>query len=255
MKSTLTTAALLLGAAFSAQAASESILTEVYRIRANGDLFAWQSSHLTMSDFLVTTSDGKSTDVDKDAALLAYSTNEQDIGQRYDSLCPHVNLDSEEASWWTLSYTVTNSSEDIVRVTSLVLDMYAMHGTHDATPEPIKDDVIATLLPGYEYHNQTGSFTETNITLKGTGDYGVSDGSTTLLLPTGFILNPGENLTIYMTVSAPHNEGSDYTNLYVGLKGFEFSGYFVSSSNVPEPATATLSLLVLAGLATRRRRK
>ncbi len=45
---------------------------------------------------------------------------------------------------------------------------------------------------------------------------------------------------------------------YAGIKQLTFNGSVASASTgdaIPEPATATLSLLALAGLAARRRRK
>lgn len=65
----------------------------------------------------------------------------------------------------------------------------------------------------------------------------VGDGRTDLTL------NPGEKLYVSYT---QNNQG--YVPLYYGVKGVHMT------YNVPEPATAGLSLLALAGLAARRRR-
>ncbi len=253
MKKTLTTALLLLGAIFSAQA-EEQVLNptvEVYNFRADGSLIIWQGGHLALNEFHVVTSNGKDSDIDKDIALLSKEE------QYYDFLCPDVNLDSPtlDDPWWTLSYTVENVSNDKVQITSLLLDMYGMHGTLTEDPQPINDSVIAYLTPGYIYGDNTFSYTQTEITLTGTGDHGISGGSLTMKLPTGFTLNPGEDITIFMTVRAPHNSAAEHTNLFVGIKSFELAGYYTPGETVPEPTTATLSLLALAGLASRRRRK
>ena len=82
---------------------------------------------------------------------------------------------------------------------------------------------------------------------------------------TGSVVGRGtENFTI--TVAAEGIEAATYTADGFGLNGNYFSKMMVGSANgvngtvgivayVPEPATATLSLLALAGLAARRRRK
>lgn len=253
MKKTLITAILLLSAAFFAQAEEEVLnpTVEVYNFRADGSLMIWQGAHLALNDFRVVTSNGKDTDVDKDFALLGREE------QYYDFLCPDVNLDnpSLDDPWWHLSYTVENVSNDKVQITSLLLNMYGMHGTLDGDPQPINDNVTAYLTPGCIYANDTFSSTQTEITLTGTGDHGISGGSMTMKLPSGFTLNPGEDITIFMTVRAPHNSAAEHTNLFVGIKSFELAGYYTPGETVPEPTTATLSLLALAGLAARRRRK
>ncbi len=253
MKKTLITAILLLGTAFCAQAEEEvqNPTVEVYNFRADGSLVIWQGAHLALSDFRVVTSNGKDTDVSKDIALLG--KNEQ----YYDYLCPDVNLDNPNLDdpWWSLSYTVENVSTDKVQITSLLLNMYGMHGTLTEDPQPINDSVTAYLTPGYIYSDNTFSDTQAEITLTGTGDHGISGGSLTMKLPTGFTLNPGEDITIFMTVKAPHNSTDEHTNLFVGIKSFELAGYYTPGETVPEPTTATLSLLALVGLAARRHRK
>lgn len=245
---------MLLSAAFFAQAEEEVLnpMVEVYHFRAEGNLEIWQGKgHLELSDFHVTTSNGKSTDVDRDFALLGKDE------QYYDFLCPDVNLDNPNLDdpWWHLSYTVENVSNDKVQITSLLLNMYGMHGTLVEDPQPINDDVTAYLTPGYIYSDSEVNYTQTEIKLTGTGDHGLSGGTLTMKLSEGLTLNPGEDITIFMTVRAPHNSTDEHTNLFVGIKSFELAGYYTPGETVPEPTTATLSLLALAGLAARRRRK
>lgn len=254
MKKTLISAMMLLSTAFFSQAkeAVQNPTVEVYHFRADGSLAIWQGAHLALNDFRVVTSNDKDTNVDKDIALLGKEE------QYYDYLCPDVNLDNPKLDnpWWNLSYTVANMSDDKVKITSLLLNMYGMHGTLEDDPQPINGDVTAYLTPGYIYANNKFSYTTTEIKLTGTGDHGLSGGTVVMQLPTGFTLNPGEDITIFMTVAAPHNSADEYTNLFVGIKSFELAGYYTPGETVPEPTTATLSLLALAaGLAARRRRK
>ena len=225
-------------------------IVERYLFHDDGTLEYWQGGHLVMSDFRVTTSNDKDTDVDADRALLS---NEE--GNYYNALCPDINLDNSELEdpFWSLSYTVENVSTDKVQITNLMLHMYGMHGSLGEDPQPISGDVVIEVIPGYVYQGQEKVFTSDTITLQGSGDYGLSSGVEVMDLPTGFALNPGESITIFLTVRAPHEASANYTNLFVGIKDFELSGSYTKT--VPEPTTATLSLLALAGLAARRRRK
>ncbi len=70
-----------------------------------------------------------------------------------------------------------------------------------------------------------------------------------------FHLDDQENAT-WTDITESANYSYDGENLYVIADGFSSYGYSLSrGSAVPEPSTATLSLLALAGLCARRRRK
>lgn len=68
---------------------------------------------------------------------------------------------------------------------------------------------------------------------------------------------PWDQLNCYMVKSAVAGTAGDYW--YKGAANndqfYEFTAYKLAFNGTPEPATATLSLLALAGLAARRRRK
>ncbi len=109
----------------------------------------------------------------------------------------------------------------------------------------------------------------TDVTFSGTGGYGsgslsatvdyaansISEGSGAVLTfsPADLTLEAG-TYTLTLEVSDGNREGSGYL---AGLHSAQVAYTPATSAgdNIPEPTTATLSLLALAGLAARRRRK
>ncbi len=63
-----------------------------------------------------------------------------------------------------------------------------------------------------------------------------------------------DDFTLAIKATEPVTSGVNYQGAFFGLSEVELTGT-VSTVAVPEPATATLTLLALAGLAARRRRK
>ena len=83
-----------------------------------------------------------------------------------------------------------------------------------------------------------------NYTIKGNGTANPGNGVVTFNLETDIELAVNESIAISFDVV----KGTSNPGCFLGLKS-------ISAAMVPEPATATLSLLALAGLAARRRRK
>ena len=257
MKRVLTT--LLASVALITSAAAESL--EKGYISATGglDLYA-NSPDLEMSDFQlqINNSNGSSQNTDEtDVKDLTFTPAEQ---QNRDHLLPSIDMHADPTetgipSSWTLSYTFTNTSNDkVYHVQNLRLNLYAMHQEADGKLHPINGEITANVHPGYIYKDGTGSLTSVDCKIEGTGDGGVVGGSSVIKLPTGFTLKPMETITLFVNVSGTSFYHEAECQLYIGIEGFELSGEVIPLA-VPEPTTATLSLLALAGLLARRRRK
>ncbi|MBR5886758.1 MAG: PEP-CTERM sorting domain-containing protein [Akkermansia sp.] len=258
MKRILTT--LVTGFALVSGASAESL--EKGYITATGGLALFADSpDLEMSNFSlqINNSDGTTQSTDEyDVADLTFTTAEQ---QNRNHLLPNINMhvhsaDGDIPTSWTIAYTFTNNSTDkAYKVQDLRLNLYAMHKEADSKLHPIAGAIEANIQPGYIYHNGIGSLTETTCTITGTGDGGVVGGSATLKLPTGFTLQPLETITLFLNVTGTNFYHNAECELYIGIEGFELTGEVLPAPAVPEPTTATLSLLALAGLMARRRRK
>lgn len=186
--------------------------------------------------------------------MIIAGANQNDIND----MLPYLNLGEETDDSWYIEYTIFNQSADsIVTITDYSLTLYAMHYQGDEQHTAYDGNVTINLTPGY--HTDTNhSNSQATVVLVGSntsGEAGVSSGTITTELENEFSLKPGEAITLYATVSAPAHDEHANGYLYVGIKGFELAGTASPISVVPEPTTATLSLLALAGLMARRRRK
>ncbi|MBQ8517379.1 MAG: PEP-CTERM sorting domain-containing protein [Akkermansia sp.] len=145
---------------------------------------------------------------------------------------PKVQLQSGKTDSWTLSFSVTNNGQQDITLTGFTFDGYCINGGGGDKSAAIK---VSTSLTGVE--------DSVEVELQTGGRTGEAAFSTNILL------GAGKTTTLDFTL------GSAQTyNTFAGLTGGSVT-YTTASASVPEPATATLSLLALAGLAARRRRK
>ncbi len=183
--------------------------------------------------------------------LLVAGDNQNDIND----MLPNIDLGYLSTDSWYIEYVIKNTSEDTrLTITDYRISLYAMH-YYESGHTAIDGDVVVLLTPGYM--DDAHSYTQTEVKLTGsntTQEAGVSHGAWSTNLNIPFTLDPGETIRLFATVAAPeHNDHAD-GHLYIGLEGFQLAGTATTPA-VPEPTTATLSLLALAGLAARRRRK
>jgi len=181
----------------------------------------------------------KFTDLEITAATGATSTSYGGTGTNElnpTSIRPNVNVCQKDVSTntYTLSFYVENKSQMSLAIANITLDAFGYSSTgvaHTAgTPE-------ANFSLAYTLNENPFTITanEINVYSDATVNFDLGNNAITL--------GAGEKVTFSLTVSKNDGNGS-----FVGLKSATFKV-------VPEPTTATLSLLALAGLAARRRRK
>ena len=152
---------------------------------------------------------------------------------------PNVQLRQNQASdYWMITFNVTNNTSELITLTNMGFDAYVIN--NDGSN---KSDVVRTtdtLIIGETSWSQENLIT--------------SGGNTT---DVSFVLGPNDTTSVDLlageTVQVSFKlgsaaQGTKCYNTYAGLKG-------MSVTYIPEPATATLSLLALCGLTARRRRK
>ncbi|MBQ7024632.1 MAG: PEP-CTERM sorting domain-containing protein [Akkermansia sp.] len=152
------------------------------------------------------------------------------------SIRPNVNIckDSTPSNTYTLSFCVENKSQMSLAIANITLDAFGYNSTgiaHTAgTPK-------ANFSLAYTLNENPFTITanEINVYSDATVNFDLENNAITL--------GAGEEVTFFLTVSRNDGNGS-----FVGLKSATFKV-------VPEPTTTTLSLLAMAGLAARRRRK
>lgn len=155
---------------------------------------------------------------------------------------PNVRIDKGTDNNWALTFTLTNDSAVDMTVDSLTLDglaAYALDGTLQGSGRNVTFTLAST---------EATLATNTGVKLQDTSANTEAQ-STTLTFDSPVMLGSGESLTLTLTASTSN------ANTLVGLTGMTVGYTPVASPVVPEPATATLSLLALAGLCARRRRK
>ena len=175
-----------------------------------------------------------------DTVLNSMAATENDIMP--DRLRPNINVDSGNS--WTLDFTVSNSGANDLTVNSITLSAFAFNGSGDVQAN--NRNFLFTVSAG-----DTEIATDENLYIAGNSSNGQS---LTITLTDSLTIAAEDSMTFSIMVE----QGANATNAegvgrgaYLGLNTVTFNG----TMPVPEPTTATLSLLALAGLAARRRRK
>lgn len=148
------------------------------------------------------------------------------------SFSPDAQLRGNTTDSWTMNFTVTNNTEEEITLTQFTFDAYGINGGgSDKTAEiPVTltlAGITTNISLAYAGHTTTG-------TLDLAGDNAITIGA-------------NETVSLALTMTA-RNGYNTYSGITAGSVTY-------TTPVIPEPTTATLSLLALAGLAARRRRK
>lgn len=172
-------------------------------------------------------------------------------------LRPNTNVDSQNTTW-TLTFSLTNNTGSGFVIDTIAINAFSFTG--DGAAQNNNRNFLFTVNAG-----GTTIASEKNLYIVGSDQGGNSTGTLTLNLADSLTIASGESMEFSVTVNqgtqvSQANGGGTGRGSFVGMSGMSFSGEIVApvtpdTPAVPEPATATLSLLALAGLAARRRRK
>lgn len=155
-------------------------------------------------------------------------------------ICPNVRIDLNTTNSWVISITFENTSGNELSINSLSLSgltAYALDGSLQGGARAID----LTLASGdFSTKNTSVSLANGTNEAKHQTTFAVNGNITVAAGSSATLTLTADNVTYYETGS----------NTLVG-----FDGMSIDYSATPEPTTATLSLLALAGLCARRRRK
>lgn len=151
---------------------------------------------------------------------------------------PDINVGNGGS--WTLSFNLKNTTEEAITLTSISVDLYTFNSDGEIQPGNTQRSITLTLGGGV-----TGSASMTHNSVTGNGEVATY----ALNMEAPVEIAAGSSIAITLTATRQEKETK---GTFVGLTGATFS---TPTQMVPEPATATLSLLALAGLAVRRRRR
>ena len=166
--------------------------------------------------------------------------------QQADYLRPNVNVGSGGA--WTLSFSLTNNGDQALTLTSCDLDMIMFNSDGDNQTNQVTRAISYTLTAIRNDQSVVTLYSNNSVTMQGVG-VGTVDVNPDFT--SSYELAAGEKITFTLAIADGTTTDSEHAKgTYIGIKNIAFSGQVI-----PEPTTATLSLLALAGLATRRRRK
>ncbi len=159
------------------------------------------------------------------------------------SYAPDVNIGNSTTASWTLTFTLNNNSDEDMSLYQMGFDVFLFNsGGKAQNADDYKRPITLTI-------------TENNVKIGSVGVATAGDNwhTTATIALDDYILGAKSSATFALTVNNaqtdndPNKEGVQLMGTFVGLSGITVT--------VPEPTTATLSLLALAGLAARRRRK
>ncbi len=160
------------------------------------------------------------------------------VGTETTYIAPNINMN---AGSWTISCKVKNNSDIAITLGSVTLDAFMFTGAGIQHEDDGKvRDVSFTLGGDFD-----GSVVETFTGKDNEVKFRNTDTDATISFTAPVTIDAGKDVSFTLTVA----NGGENGGSFVGLKGATFT-----SVTIPEPATATLSLLALAGLAARRRR-
>ena len=156
-------------------------------------------------------------------------------------LRPSLNVDADPGASWTMTFTIANNGSADFTIDSITLNAFAFNG--GGASQPNQRNFLFTVMA-----DETTLATQSNLT--------IAAGQTattplTLTLDTPIVIAAKDDLEFSIVVERGE-AGTNGRGSFVGLSSVAFNG---STPLIPEPTTATLSLLALAGLAARRRRR
>ena len=213
--------------------------------------------------------DGKTTDavLDTTAATLTLTSGNWSRGYGVYTLADAITL-TNEADRLTVSFTINTTDLNSLVTGTLVGSDKAItlgHGSYSDEGKKGIQSGISTDTTGVFYNMQGSKTGGVFVTPDKTTVDGTFTANTPLTLTTTIEWDTEKSLFVaslsYGSTSlSSYDLGTSYTldKLVFSLDGAStqtVSGVSISANIVPEPTTATLSLLALAGLAARRRRK
>lgn len=154
------------------------------------------------------------------------------------SIRPNINVCKGADHGYDLTFTLENTSGESIQINAITFNAFGYNSggaSHNQGGSPSADFSISYKLP-----NTTQAITLSN---EEVGVYSSAEVKFSLKDSNTIYLAADEKCDITFKVRGYTTGGS-----FVGLSGATFSV-------IPEPTTATLSLLALCGLAARRRRK
>lgn len=179
--------------------------------------------------------------------VITSSAGGYGAGDNATSIRPGTNIGN--GGTYTITFKLTNTSDDVVILDQIAFESFAYNngGSLQDGNDNVNRNVIFTLsgdIEGAAPVVYSSSTVTTNITN--------SDAAITFAP-----VELAQNAHIEFSLNVKEGDGCQGT--FVGLKGATFAGEIVApvtpdTPAVPEPSTATLSLLALCGLAARRRR-
>lgn len=151
---------------------------------------------------------------------------------------------SNDGCYWLLDITVENKTNSAITLTGMTLDMFsttASGGTHSAG--------IGTVTTTLTY----GSSEPATVFGSGTATLGANSASATATITGTYELAAKSSEEFTLKVERTQSGAfTGFASISAATLSYETAA---AAPAVPEPTTATLSLLALAGLAARRRRK
>lgn len=151
---------------------------------------------------------------------------------------PDVNIGNDPANSWTLNLTLSNNTNEVMDLSAISFDVFLFNGNGNAqSADTYARPISLTLMDGSTQIGKIDSLAMAGNNWMDVADFALTDCS----------IAAGETKEISLTVKSAQTATSYGT--YVGLNGLQ-----VVTASVPEPATASLSLLGLAALMIRRRR-
>ncbi len=164
---------------------------------------------------------------------------------------PDVNVggagDNTDGTPWTLDFAIVNYSGSALTINAITFDAFAFNGQGAAQSGDFKTRDIVFALTGAAEVSVVHSFTN----IDADPDVKNWDTNPTLTFDAPIVIGSEEGSSAHFTLKVSElNTASN--GCFIGLTG---ATLVTPTAAVPEPTTATLSLLALAGLAARRRRR
>ncbi|MBQ9095088.1 MAG: PEP-CTERM sorting domain-containing protein [Akkermansia sp.] len=216
-------------------------------------------------------SDAKAKDATSTQSLtiteqLSVSVDSISKGSQYTSaLRPDTNIGN--GGTWTLTFTIKNDSSTAVAFDEINLGVFLFNSdgnkqgsdvtrSIDFTLTAADDTTTYTLLPQVNYVLKGNDANDTLATTVKIGSTAIAAADqvangVNVNLSSPFEMEASKSYTFNLTVTKDTDMTGEWAKgTFVGLNSITFS-----ADPIPEPTTATLSLLALAGLAARRRRR
>lgn len=185
----------------------------------------------------ITTESGFLTD-----ASVALTTPSTSLSENLAAnlLVPNLQMNNNNAGW-TVTFSFTASQDITISSLDLGFQFVTANGTRHEKPDPKKGTAIVTLVAGETTSTADFNFSRLQADKNGTPTADLQSGA----LDTPLTVKAGETFTVTVNAKAPDTGGT-----FLGLSQMSLTGEVV-----PEPATASLSLLGLAALMLRHRRR